>query len=101
MTREEAKQLLPIIQAYSDGKTIQTKSKNSPIDKWTDSVVAEGPSFDHLENIDYRIKPEPRTVWVVRGIDKIAINCFDFEQAAKDFMGTRKGWTISKYEERL
>lgn len=53
MTREEAKKLLPIIQAYAEGKTIQCISIT---DEWID---IDKPSFDgHPSN--YRIKPEPK-----------------------------------------
>ena len=52
MTREEARKLLPIIEAYSKGKTIQIKSN----DKWVD---LHEPDF--RAPIDrYRIKPEPK-----------------------------------------
>lgn len=54
MTREEAKELLPIIQAWSEGKTIQfqTDSKSwSDITK--DLYPCNHPSL-------YRIKPEPK-----------------------------------------
>ena len=50
MTREEAKELLPIIEAYSKGKTIQIKNK----DKWAD---LNGASFGASPD-KYRIKPE-------------------------------------------
>lgn len=52
MAREETKELLPIMEAYSKGKTIQIKSK----DKWFD---LHEPDF--RASIDrYRIKPEPK-----------------------------------------
>ena len=54
MTREEAKQLLPIIQAYAEGKSIQyqTDSKSwSDITK--DLYLCNHPPL-------YRIKPEPK-----------------------------------------
>ena len=51
MTREEAKELLPIIQAFVDGKTIQVWYN----DTWQDE---EYPSFGEL-NL-FRIKPEPK-----------------------------------------
>ena len=51
MTREEAKELLPIIQAFADGKTIQVWYN----DTWQDE---EYPSFVEL-NL-FRIKPEPK-----------------------------------------
>lgn len=55
MTREEAKELLPIIQAYAEGKTIQVRINNDS--SWTDLLD------DKLEisNLyEYRIKPESK-----------------------------------------
>lgn len=54
MTREEAKLLLPVIQAYAEGKTIQQKRQVGYEDEWFDinfSLFNESPS-------NYRIKPE-------------------------------------------
>jgi len=53
MTREEAKEMLPIIQAYAEGKTIQYRNIEG---EWEDIKV---PSFDGFPS-DYRIKPEPK-----------------------------------------
>lgn len=50
MTREEAKQLLPIIQAYAEGKTIQFQNGG----KWADIYETD---FHQSPN-KYRIKPE-------------------------------------------
>ena len=52
MTREEVKELLPIIQAYADGKTIQLFDEG----KWKD--VYETDFYGHPDK--YRIKPEPK-----------------------------------------
>ena len=52
MTREDAKQLLPIIQAFSEGKCIQTKTGSG----W---VNMENMSFAGKPKL-YRIKPEPK-----------------------------------------
>ena len=52
MTREEAKQLLPIIQAFSEGKCIQTKTGSG----W---VNMENMSFSGKPKA-YRIKPESK-----------------------------------------
>ena len=49
MTREEAKELLPIIKAFAEGKTIQLFTNGI----WEG---AENPSFEELSR--YRIKPE-------------------------------------------
>lgn len=55
MTREEAKELLPIIQAYAEGKTIQYKV-NEVKGGWQDMY---NPSFNDAPS-EYRIKPEPK-----------------------------------------
>ena len=50
MTREEAKEMLPIIQAWADGKTIQVKEKG----RWVELCID-----DFTRSPDrYRIKPE-------------------------------------------
>ena len=54
MTREEAKELLPIIQAYAEGKTIECKCK-SLLGSW---IEAKSPSWS--VKLEYRIKPEPK-----------------------------------------
>lgn len=54
MTRERAKELLPIISAYAAGKTVQLKTMGV----WSDERY---PSFSVLPE-DYRIKPEPKRV---------------------------------------
>lgn len=52
MTREEAKELLPIIQAFAEGRTIQLFGR----DGWTDLYK------DFIFDISYRyrVKPEPK-----------------------------------------
>ena len=52
MTREQAKELLPIIQAFAEGKKIETRYD---IYDWTETEVL------HLESKnEYRIKPEQK-----------------------------------------
>lgn len=59
MTRDEAKALLPIIQAYAEGKTIQTKKIKTDStglnEKWIDCI---NPDFDRPSC--YRVKPDPK-----------------------------------------
>ena len=50
MTREETKEMLPIIQAFAEGKTIQYRTE----DGWKD---ISNPKFNDFPN-EYRIKPE-------------------------------------------
>ena len=52
MTREEAKQILPIIQAFAEGKAIECREK----DKWYKVLEI----CNEMNPQDYRIKPEPK-----------------------------------------
>ena len=54
MNRKEAAELLPIIQAFSEGKTIQSRCIKGDTSLWYDD---EDPSFD--DDFEYRIKSEP------------------------------------------
>ena len=56
MRREEAKELLPIIQAFADGKTIEVYSNY--YNEWK-TMVLKDPHFDCAPSC-YRIKPEPK-----------------------------------------
>lgn len=52
MNREQAKELLPIIQAFAEGKTIEYYSN----DNWI-----EDKNFNFIDKAqNYRIKPEPK-----------------------------------------
>ena len=53
MTREEAKKMLPILVAFAEGKTIQSRCIKGDKSLWYDD---EDPSFD--DDFEYRIKPE-------------------------------------------
>ena len=61
MTREEAKEFYPILQAYAEGKVIECRTKPSAIEgtdvpnDWT-----EMKEIEFWSNIEYRIKPESK-----------------------------------------
>lgn len=54
MNREEAKQLLPIIKAYAEGKEIEIFDKTTKM--WKTAIL---PHFN-CDSSFYRIKPEPK-----------------------------------------
>lgn len=85
MTRDQAKRLLPIIQAFADGKTIQAACYG---DKWVD--IKRFPISD-LNVANYRIKPEPK----YRPF-KNAEECWQEMQKHQPF-----GWVKSKSEYEL
>ena len=53
MNRKEAKELMPIIQAFVEGKAIESRCIKGDKSLWYDD---EDPSFD--DDLEYRIKPE-------------------------------------------
>ena len=79
MTREEIKELLPIIQAFAEGKQIEVKRKNEWFGIGDDIYFSESPS-------DYRIKPEPK----YRPF-KTQEECWNEMHKHPDF-----GWVIAK-----
>ena len=54
MDRKEAKELLPIIKAFADGKTIEVYQKG--FGEWWETAK---PNFDG-DPKNYRVKPEPK-----------------------------------------
>ena len=58
MNRQQAKEILPIIEAYAAGKTIQVKSIIDGL--WYDYDNEDGISLNSAESQRYRIKPESK-----------------------------------------
>ena len=54
MNRNQAKELMPIIHAFAEGKAIESRCIKGDNSLWYDD---EDPSFD--DDFEYRIKPEP------------------------------------------
>ena len=57
MTREELKEIMPILTAFVDGKTIQIYDHNK--EKWMDEREQLHTADLYLWPSDFRIKPEP------------------------------------------
>ncbi len=60
MNKENAKDFLPLVQALADGKVIQIDNGHG---KWID---LEGGVHFGAEAAEYRIKPEPKDIWMNR-----------------------------------
>ena len=54
MKRIEVKEMLPVLQAFAEGKAIESRCVKGDKSLWYDD---EDPSFDN--DFEYRIKPEP------------------------------------------
>ena len=82
MNRERAKELLPIIQAFAEGKDIQFRYYKEGYE-WADMrkddrFTATFPAEDY----EYRIKPEPMEIWV--NVYPGRADCFISERKAVD-----------------
>lgn len=61
MTREEAKAFYPILQAFAEGKVIETRTDPNVVGKGLEDMNCwtEMNEIEHWNNIQYRVKPEP------------------------------------------
>lgn len=61
MTREEAKAFYPILQAFAEGKVIETRTDPNVVGKCLEDMNdwTEMNEIEHWNNIQYRVKPEP------------------------------------------
>lgn len=64
MNKDNAKDYLPLVQALAEGRVIQIE---------IDGVWVDGKEFQFVDKPwEYRIKPEPREIWVVNGYEELA-----------------------------
>ena len=61
MTIDETKKAIEVMQAFVDGKEIECKYSGG--DRWAGAPV---PSWA-WDAFDYRVKPEPRAIWILEG----------------------------------
>ena len=61
MNRNQAKEFYPILQAYAEGKVIESRTKPSTV-KGTDipNDWTEMKEIEYWNNTEYRVKPEPK-----------------------------------------
>lgn len=60
MTREEAKELMPVIQAFAEGEIIECRTKPGTISAGIPNEWTEMKEIGFWNGIEYRIKPEPK-----------------------------------------
>ena len=99
MTKEQAKEFYPILQAFAEGKTIETRRKPSVV-KGTD-VPNDWTEMKEIEfwiNIEYRIKPNSKAKAKFRPFAN-AEECWKEMQKHQPFgwIKSKNNATISKY----
>ena len=60
MTKEEAKEFYPILQAYAEGKAIECRTKPGTISTSIPNEWTEMKEIGFWNGIEYRIKPDPK-----------------------------------------
>ncbi len=91
MTTQQAAELWPIIKAFSEGKTIQCRRDYVINDTWED---LDDPCFD--ATFKYRIKPEPRVIWV--NVYESDPNDFSFVHNSEETAKGQKGVGMGPYK---
>lgn len=92
MNKDNAKDYLPLVQALAEGKVVQINTA----DGWEDLTAEISLCFAPDQ---YRIKPEPRELWVVIDNDNDGTHIgFLSEHAAIRDVGSR-GVEIRRYRE--
>ena len=95
MNRERAKELLPIIQAFAEGKDIQARYIEgnaiwgAPID----------PSF--IDSFEYRIKPEPKIIYVNKYTHSMGYSYHKNEEDAHRHVFKDMEYIAKKFQEVL
>lgn len=94
MNKDNAKDYLPLVQALAEGKVIQVAGS----DGWEYWEDIEDVAFSRPAG-DYRIKPEPREIWMIRYkggsesgpySDKGAAECFALHDYEYSIVGYRE-----------
>ena len=60
MTKEEAKEFYPILQAYAEGNAIECRTKPGTISTSIPNEWTEIKEICFWNNVEYRIKPDPK-----------------------------------------
>lgn len=97
MNKDNAKDYLPLVQALAEGRVIETRMDvSSGAIQWVDMGGAD---FCYPSDC-YRIKPEPREVWINRHISG-RISCVAHDSEAEASAGIDDQFTPVRFREVL
>jgi len=91
MNREETKKAIAVMQAYVDGKQIESAQEGC---EWRASFPIWDWGLNH-----YRVKPKPRTVWVACGAFTSNLTWQTKEECDENYPGD--GWESVKFVEEI
>ncbi len=87
MTKEQVKEAVAVMSAWTEGKQIQTQPKGTTLKSWMDYNYPTSPPWDR-SRWNYRIKPVARHFWAIingyRGENEMFDSLSEAEIEAKD-----------------
>lgn len=95
MKQSEAKEFLPIIEAWAEGKTLQFKTYDS--DRWVDVSDDDCVAFN-AGTSRYRIKPEPRTFYSIEYSEGTFGFLYDTKEKRDAFTNGERGKPVTLVE---
>jgi len=93
-------EMIAVIQAAKEGKVIESALNNGFGMNWSEDSEHQKDGFDFQTYI-YRIKPEPRSLWVVRNQSGNLIISHETKDAALFASASISKATIHQYKEVL
>jgi hypothetical protein len=97
MTHE---QIIEVVKAHKEGKKIQCNSiGNRPSNGgWIDTMhLDDSPAFNFCD-LDYRVKPEPEYVWILKNSNGYNLSFYDCELNARIANRNNPSYTIHKFK---
>ena len=91
MTHDE---MIAVIHAHKDGRHIQFQKKDLSF-----CDVPDNRPYWNFANEIYRVKPEPRSLWVVKDDDDSVYDTLEVESEALGYLVDNPTWTITEYKE--
>lgn len=93
MNKDNAKDYLPLVQALAEGRVIQHLGYMDVFKReWRDCIQ---PDFERYDASEFRIKPEPREIWVAIDRD----NDGSYMAYLKEDNAKSSGYPVVRYRE--
>ena len=97
MTHE---QIIEVVKAHKEGKIIQCNAKGNGLSNggWVDTMhLDDGPIFNFCD-LDYRVKPEPEYVWILKNENGYNLSFYDNERSAMTSIRLNTSCTVHKFK---
>jgi hypothetical protein len=96
MTHE---QIIEVVKAHKEGKEIQCNAKTNELSKygWIKARLINADDFNFKE-LDYRVKPEPEYIWILKNENGYNLSFYDNEKNAIAATKYNSSYTVHKFK---